>query len=79
MSAAWRKFGKLLDFKFNQLRGLEQQYRGVGDDCWDHVMQHWMDGGSKSYPPTWQGLYSLLKDAEFAAVAIELKEAVEKS
>ena len=79
MSAAWRMFGKLLDFKFNQLRGLEQQYRGVGDDCWDHVMQHWMDGGSKSYPPTWQGLYSLLKDAGFAAVANELEEAVKKS
>ena len=77
VSAAWRKFGKLLDFKFIHLRGLEQQYRGVGDDCWDHVMQHWMDGGSKSYPPTWQGLYSLLKDVGFAAVTIELKEAVE--
>ena len=78
MSAAWRKFGKLLDFKLNQLRGLKEDHGGI-DDCWDHVMQHWMDGGSKSYPPTWQGLYSLLEDTGFAAVASELKEAVEKS
>ena len=79
MSADWRKFGTLLDLEFSQLRGLEQQYRGVTDDCWDHVMQHWIDNGSKSYPATWQGLYSLLDDTKFTAVAAELQNAVEKS
>ena len=38
-----------------------------------------MDGGSKGYPPTWEGLYRLVEDVGCPAVAKQLKEAVEKS
>ena len=78
VSAKWRKFGLLLDLKANVLDGWDSQYHCKVEDCWVRVMQHWMDGGSKVYPATWQGLYDLVEDVGFPAVAKELKEAVEK-
>ena len=60
------------------LDGLDSQYQRKVEDCWVQVMQHWMDGGSKVYPATWQGLYGLVEDAGYPAVAKEFKEAVEK-
>lgn len=63
----------LLDLELNQLKGLSSQ---TVDDCWDSVMQHWLDGGCKDYPVTWEGLYDLLEDAGYPEVARKLKEAV---
>ena len=79
VSVKWKKFGLLLDLKPNVLDGWDSHYRGKAEDCWVQVMQHWMDGGSKGYPATWQGLYDLVEDVGYPAVAKELKEAVEKS
>ena len=79
VSAKWRNFGLLLDLKPNVLDGWNKQFLADSGDCWVRVMQHWMDGGSKVYPATWQGLYGLVEDVGYPAVAKELKEVVEKS
>ena len=78
VSTKWRKFGLLLNLTPNMLDGWDSQNRGKAEDCWVRVMQHWMDRGSKVYPATWQGLYDLVEDVGYPAVAKELKEAVEK-
>ena len=42
-------------------------------------MEHWLNGAGKDcYPPTWEGLYTLLEDAQCSQVAEELKKAVEE-
>ena len=77
VSARWRKFGLLLDLKPNVLNGWNTQFLADASDCWVQVMQHWIDGGSKDYPATWQGLCDLVKDAGYPAVAKEFIETVE--
>ena len=48
--------------------------------CWTKVMQHWLNGvGKDRYPPTWEGLYMLLEDAEYPQVAEDLKKVVDDS
>ena len=76
VSAKWRKFGRLMDLESNVLDSWDSCCRGGVEDCWFRVMQHWMNGGSKNYPPTWEGLHSLVEDVGYPAVAKELKEAV---
>ena len=42
------------------------------------VMEHWLaEGGTPDYPATWEGLYELLEDVEYAEVAEELKRIVQ--
>ena len=66
----------LLGLTPSQLNAINGQYRGDAGLCWNEVMDHWLDGGSAHYPPTWEGLYTLLEDMELAHVAADLKEAV---
>ena len=41
------------------------------------VMDDWLTrGGSRDYPATWEGLYSLLNDLGYGNVAVKLKKAV---
>ena len=45
--------------------------------CIRRITKHWLDGGGASeYPVTWDGLYSLLEDAECAEIAKQLRKAV---
>ena len=40
-------------------------------------MDDWLTrGGSRDYPATWEGLYSLLNDLGYGNVAVKLKNAV---
>ena len=40
-------------------------------------MEHWLSqDGSRDYPATWEGLYTLLNDVGFGTVAEKLKTAV---
>ena len=77
VSAKWEGFGLLLGLRVNQLRAWRQENMGDISMCWNRVMEHWLDGGSADYPPTWEGLYTLLTDAECAGVAKNMKAAVE--
>lgn len=54
----------------------QRKHGGDADDCWDEVIRCWFDRGSEDYPLSWEGLYELLNDVEYAEVARELKKAV---
>lgn len=43
-------------------------------------MEYWLNGvGKDRYPPTWEGLYMLLEDAQYEQVAEELKKTVDET
>lgn len=44
--------------------------------CWNKLMECWLQDGMHEYPATWEGLYILLEDANFPAVAEKLRKAV---
>jgi hypothetical protein len=57
----------------------DNQYSGKVHKCWQKVMKHWLKGAgahSDQYPPTWDGLYTLLRNAKYSKVAEQLEEAV---
>lgn len=79
VSASWKEFGVILGLGTNQLEKWEAQYRGDANMCWARVIEEWLNGGIGSdYPVTWEGLYTLLKDAQYSVVAEELKIAVDR-
>ena len=78
VSANWNGFGVLLGLDCNELDELRLDYPGQTAACWNKVMDHWRKGNS-AYPPTWDGLYSLLDDMEYSEYAIELKKAVSRA
>ena len=80
VNASWKEFGLLLGLSFNHLNGLETQFRGNPSECWNAVMDQWLNGGgSRDYRATWAGLYSLMTDAGFSKVARDLEKAVANS
>ena len=80
VSAKWRQFGTLLGISMNLLSSWDKQHRGNANVCFTKVMEYWMNaGGKEKYPPTWEGLYALLEDAEYSQVAVELKKAVDEA
>ena len=77
VAAKWRDFGIQLGLTMSQLDSWDEQYRGNASTCWNKLMEHWLNGeGSRDYPPTWEGLYTLLQDGECANFAIALRKAV---
>ena len=77
VSAGWRMFGILTCITDNILDEWELRFMRDPVRCWEKVMSKWLDDGeSEDYPVTWQGLYNLLKDAEYGEVEMELSKAV---
>ena len=77
VSAKWYDFGMTLGIKLNQLDAWDAQHRGDANKCWNKVMDDWLTGGgSRDYPATWVGLYSLLNDLSFGNIALKLEKAV---
>ena len=71
-----RDFGLLLGFELNQLKMWDSEYRGNAKKCWNEVMNQWLtQGGSRDYPATWEGLYTLLSDTDFPKLVQKLKNA----
>ena len=79
VSAKWEDFGLVLGLDINQLEVWRQESLGSVSVCWNRVMDHWLRGGSAQYPPTWEGLYTLLNDMEYVRDAKELRKAVTAS
>ena len=81
VSASWRRFGLILGLTGNQLDVLADQYRGDSNMCWAKVMECWLSGSCKrdDYPVTWEGVYTLLNDAEYSVIAEELRMAVDRA
>lgn len=76
VSSDWRKFGLCLGITHNQMTAWEQERRGSSRDCWNLVMEHWLEHGNELYPTTWEGLQQLLEDIQLKHFAVELKVAV---
>ena len=79
VSAQWVTFGHLLGLCGNQLEAWRQDHLNSCGSCWKEVMEYWLKMGASEpcdYPRTWEGLYNLLRDAEYAEVAKLLEEAV---
>ena len=77
VSTAFDSFGVLLGFTINQLEGWKIQYQGNLTLCWNKMIECWLiQNGTPEYPATWEGLYKLLKDAEFPTKADKLRTAV---
>ena len=81
VGAKWVEFGVLLGLSKNQLDAVKEDQLGQTARCWNRVMEdHWLGGcSSEQYPPTWEGLYTLLTDMESANIARDLKEAVNRA
>ena len=79
VSASWKYFGLLLKLEINVLKAWDNLDRGDANMCWARVMEHWLthEGNHGDYPPSWEGLYALLNDAEYSVVAEELRKAVD--
>jgi hypothetical protein len=83
VSSKWEPFGYRLSIPPNVLEGWREEYMANAARCWGKVMQFWLSEYQQEcsdeeaeYPATWEGLYEMLEDVEFAEVAKQLKEAV---
>ena len=73
----WMEFGLAVGLDSNMLKAWEAQYRGDATRCWLELMKWWLNGnGNDNYPVTWEGVYSLLKDAHYENIAHKLQRAV---
>ena len=79
LSTKWRQFGTQITLTQNTMDGWFSDTRDT-ESCWERVMQAWLQGrGKKEYPPTWEGLYKLLRDVRKEAVVPVLREAVDRA
>ena len=76
VSSEWKKIAILLQFSMNQIAVLEEQYRANANNCWNSIMDQWLNGHTCNYPPSWDGLHILLNDIECASVSTRLKRAL---
>ena len=80
VSSRWKKIGYCIGLTLNDLENYKRETQSNQADCWDKVMQSWLDGqGSSSYPVTWKGLCMLLKDVDREKVAQDLEKALQKA
>lgn len=80
VSAKWREFATILGISTKNLDAWDEQYSSKANKCWQKVMKYWLKGAGNSgieYPPTWEGLYTLLEIAECDEIAKQLEQAVE--
>ena len=84
VTSRWESFGYLLDIPQDKLDSWKVECLGDLAKCWIKVMNYWLvnsqildnPGDKPEYPATWEGLYEMLEDVEYAEVAKELREAV---
>ena len=78
MCIKWMEIGCLLEIPLPLLQAWNITYEKNPLECINPVLSHWLDDTNQSdyYPNSWEGLYSLLEDAELAEVAVELKQAL---
>ncbi len=60
-----------------EFEAIKQAQEGDDELCWCYLMEKWLLAkGSLSYPASWEGLHSLLVDAQAVDAAKLLKKAV---
>ena len=74
----WKIIGILLNYSMKELNNIKREHDGSDELCWCDIMEGWLlDGrGTSSYPASWDGLHSLLVDAEAFDTAKLLRVAV---
>ena len=75
VSHQWHPLGETLGFSRGFLRGVSKKKRNDEGECWDAVVNHWLQDGSdppEDYPVTWGGLVKALEDA--GGLANEIKK-----
>ncbi len=77
VSGKWQLFGTLLGLSTNKLLVWEKEHPKNITMCCNKVMEYWLVGGCTDYPATWEGMYTLLEDAELSEIAKELKKAID--
>ena len=79
VQSKWWDFGTLLGLT-DELTTWEKEHQRDAGRCWTEVMTYWLNGGGgNDYPPTWEGLYTLLEDVKCVQIAKELRQAVAAS
>ena len=75
----WKELGILLEIPTALILNWEMKYNRDSVECCNSVFIHWLDKNNpcKSYPRSWNGVYSLLQDVGFDQVAAELQEALD--
>ena len=69
--------GRLLGLSSNNLDVISREtLRDCTMSC-ERVLSCWIDSEHASYPPTWRGLYDLLRVVRKVTVAETMKEALE--
>ena len=77
LAPKWKDLGDYLDINSDFLVILESRHRGDLLECCREVMKTWIEQReSVSYSPTWEGLYTLLKDLRRDDVANDLMKAI---
>ena len=75
MAAKWNKLAVQLDFPHYKIEAIERD----GKDCenaTDKLISRWLEGSARQ-PVTWRTLLEALEDAEFTALATDLKTVLE--
>ena len=73
----WKRIGMLLKYSLTELEDIKREQKGSDELCWISLMEKWLlDGGSSSYPATWEGLCHLLVDSESPNIAKLLRRVV---
>ena len=76
-SKLWEKIGMLLNYSLSQLDEIKHARNGRDELCWCHLMEEWLLArGIPPYSATWDGLHSMLVDAEAYDLAQLLRRAV---
>ena len=73
----WEDFGKILRIPDPKLSTWWTQTSHDPKKCCNNVFDYWFQNPPKDYPATWSGVFELLRDFEFEALAEELMEALD--
>lgn len=75
----WQLIGMTMKKSMKELEEIKNEYDGLNELCWLHLMENWIleDNKSSRYSCTWEGLYNLLKDSQIPKSTLKrLKKAV---
>ena len=75
MAARWNKLAVQLDFPLYKIETIERDSKDC-ENAMDKLICHWLNGSAR-LPVTWRTLLEALEDAEFTALATDLKTVLE--
>ena len=75
VAARWNKLAVQLDFPLYKIETIERDSKDC-ENAMDKLICHWLNGSAR-LPVTWRTLLEALEDAEFTALATDLKTVLE--